>query len=308
MSYKNIQPKRIDHALCIAILLAAFLSPSISLAATFHLAVQTSATTTKNFLSVVVLMDSDKPINTISTSILFPKNIEPTNIDTAKSVVNFWIDKPTWDEASRTLTFSGLIPGGIDGFNLSLLSVDCVVVDPSLTATLSFVSSATEAYLSDGNATPDTLSFENLVFPEALKNGSVASAVAAETPPEAFTPELGKDESVFNGQWFVAFSTEDKGTGIASYEVAERRPGILWSLFPETWQSAESPYLLTDQSLGSEIDVKAIDVAGNVRFESLSPRFPRPLYENGAFWIILIGIFLLYVVIRSKSKGEIIEN
>jgi len=170
---------------------------------------------------------------------------------------------------------------------------------------VSFVSSATEAYLSDGNATPDTLSFQNLVFPEALKNESVTPAVERATPPEAFTPEVGKDESLFNGQWFVAFSTEGKGTGISSYEVAERAPGIFWSLFPEAWKSAESPYLLTDQSLGSVIDVKAVDAAGNVRLETLAPRNPRPLYENGAFWIILISIFLLYVVIRIKRKGKI---
>ncbi len=286
-----------------AVLVSAFLLPSISFAAMLHLQPQATATSTGQGFSIAVLLDSDKPINTISVSLIFPKAVEPTNVRTSESVVSFWIDKPLWNETNRKLTFSGLVPGGLEGLNLPLVTVDCAIIDPKTTATVSFDQLNTHAYLSDGKGTETTPSFQNLVFPIAVGEESLSPNVSSSTPPEVFVPKVGRDPSIFEGKWFVAFSAQDKGTGIASYEVRERNPGLFWSIFPTAWHVAESPYLLSDQSLGSEIDVKAIDNAGNIRVESVAPGFFPPLYENGAFWIILICVSLLYVVTRFKRKG-----
>jgi hypothetical protein len=60
---------------------------------------------------------------------------------------------------------------------------------------------------------------------------------------------------VFGGLYYIVFSTVDKQSGVDHYEVFENG----------AWEKVVSPYKLPDQSLKSEIKVKAIDKAGNER-------------------------------------------
>lgn len=293
-----------NRSFIFGIVLSTLLFPSVSFAATLHLEPQASVLGTQNDFSIVVLLDADQPINTIGASIVFPKTLEPQDIEIGESIVNLWVEKPTWNETTRTLTFSGVIPGGFVGTDGPLVTIDCAVLDPNASVTVSFDPNATVAYLSDGKATPDPLTLENLTLPVAIGKENIAPIIPDTTPPEAFTPEISRDESIFNDQWFLSFSTEDKGSGVASYGVREERHGI-FGVISTAWQPAESPYLLKDQTLQSEIDVEAIDKAGNVRIEVIPARFPLPWYESAAFWIIIIIAFLLYAVVRSQKKGKI---
>lgn len=299
---QNKNGKRIETSAILAFVF--FLLPAISFAATFHLEPQSSVLGTENTFSIAVLLDSEKSVNTLSVGIVFPKSLEPNDIETGESIVNFWIDKPSWNETTRTLTFSGLIPGGVEGTDLPLVTINCAVIDPSASATVSF-DSDTRAYLSDGKATEDALSLEDLVLPVASGKQNLSPDIPDTVPPEAFVPVISKDPTVFNGLWFLAFSTEDKGGGVAYYEVKENRPGILGLFFPSAWQKVESPYLLADQSLRSEIDVRALDKAGNARLEVLPARSPLPWYESILFWIIIVVVFLSYAFIRFKRHGKI---
>ena len=282
-----------------------FLVPSFAFAATLHLEPQASVLGTQNTFSIAVLLDSDKPVNTISVSIIFPKALEPKDVEIGESVINLWVDKPLWNETTRTLTFSGIIPGGIVTTNAPLLTVECDVVDPNISAAVSFDEADSHAYLSDGRGTEDTLTFENLILPVALGKDNLSPDIPDTTIPESFTPQIGRDSTVFNGLWFLDFSTEDKSSGVVSYQVREKKSGVLGLLTPSPWENAESPYLLTDQSLSSEIDVQAINKDGAVRLEVIPPRFPLPWYESLTLWIILILISLLYVVIRVQKKAKV---
>ena len=58
-----------------------------------------------------------------------------------------------------------------------------------------------------------------------------------------------------------------------------------------SWQDAESPYLLGDQSLTDYIYVKATDKAGNERVEMVLPQSAGS--PSLAFWIIIILLICL---------------
>jgi len=99
--------------------------------------------------------------------------------------------------------------------------------------------------------------------------------------PESFETEIHQTPAIFEGKYFIIFSTTDKQTGIDYYEVKEGK---------KDWKKGESPYLLDDQGLKSIIKVKAIDKAGNERIAEYIPEKPFP------YWIIIIIIVGLVII------------
>lgn len=103
------------------------------------------------------------------------------------------------------------------------------------------------------------------------------------TPPQDFTPQIGKDPSVFDGRAFVTFNTTDNVSGISHYEV---KSGLFG-----TWQRVDQGYYkLPGLVLGDTIEVKVVDEAGNERITKvqvdknmLNSVFSRPI-----FWVIMI--------------------
>jgi len=147
-----------------------------------------------------------------------------------------------------------------------------------------------------------------IVISEATSSPKpVAIEVSDTLPPESFKPEIAQDQTVFNGKYFLAFATQDKGSGIAKYEVRESRQKIFSFLYG--WKEASIPYLLADQDLKSYIFVKAVDLAGNERMEVISPEYPLLWYENYSVYIIIIlSIFvflILWKILRGKKQTKI---
>ena len=119
--------------------------------------------------------------------------------------------------------------------------------------------------------------------------------------PETFRPEIARDESLFDGKWFLVFATQDKKSGIDHYEVKETRQGTL-TMFSK-WIPAESPYVLQDQGLRSYVFVKAVDKERNARVTKVSPQNPLGWYENYENWfIIVLGLIIVFAV--RKFYGE----
>ena len=114
-------------------------------------------------------------------------------------------------------------------------------------------------------------------------------------PPEAFDIEIPQDPSIFEGKYFIIFSTIDKQTGLDYYEIKEGE---------KDWQRGQSPYLLEDQRLESIIRVKAVDKAGNERTVLVGPlRFPEKPFP---YWIIILilmgGAIIWWIVRKLKIK------
>ncbi|OGH83817.1 MAG: hypothetical protein A2261_03705 [Candidatus Magasanikbacteria bacterium RIFOXYA2_FULL_44_8] len=128
--------------------------------------------------------------------------------------------------------------------------------------------------------------------------------------PESFKPEIAQDPNIFGGKWFLAFATQDKGSGIDHYEIREdlgfrikNLGGIIKKfLIPKSyllnsWQEVESPYVLKDQKLKSWVYIKAIDKAGNERIEVIPQKYPFQWYESWLWWgIIIVGFAIAYAL------------
>ena len=102
--------------------------------------------------------------------------------------------------------------------------------------------------------------------------------------PQAFKPEISWDSSIFEGRYFLSFSTQDLISGISYYEVSETNKE------EDTWRVMESPYLIEDQSLRGTIKVKAVDRAGNERIVEIIPEAKDFPWQVVVIILIITGI------------------
>ena len=244
--------------------------------------------TEKDF-SVVVNIDAGKSINAIQAVLYIPQELVPIDISEGNSIINFWVEKPNFDEATRLLTFSGIIPGGFQEEKAPLLIVKFKTAKKEGKAILVFNKQKTKVYLHTPEGLEDSLKLESLTLPIAGGKENIGVEIIDSDPPEDFRPEISRDRNIFENRWFLVFATQDKGLGIARYEVCE---GSKRKCAP-----AESPYLLKNQKLNKNIFIKAVDKNGNERVAVLLPQKPLPWYEN--YWIIGIIILGIIAVYRS---------
>ena len=211
---------------------------------------------------VALNISAADPINAIAGAISFSPEIEPYDVSDGSSIINIWLDKPNWDEASRLLTFSGIIPGGFVGKDAPLLILKLQVVgDGEGEALLSFNQEQTKIYLNTPDGIEDELELEELRLPITRGKENIPVKFRDIDPPEPFIPTITRDELIFNNKWFLVFSTQDKVSGLLGYEISEKRGKLAENYNKLSWQVAASPFLLQDQELKSYIYVKAIDKA-----------------------------------------------
>lgn len=253
---------------------------------------------------VTVLLDTQgKNINAMDGKILFPGDIlEIKEIRDGNSVVNLWVEKPHL-AGQGEIYFSGIVSGGYSGGSGKLFSVE---FRARRSGGGNVKISEERAFLNDGLATPDAaIAFADLALRVSTEFPTAENkAITDREPPESFIPEVASNPDVFDGKYFLVFATVDKGIGVDYYEVMEvsRRDGADL----ESWQRAESPYLLEDQNLTSDVYVRAVDVAGNFIVGKISPRFPgdsRSRFALAAIDALAILIVLLLIIWRAKKRA-----
>jgi hypothetical protein len=109
------------------------------------------------------------------------------------------------------------------------------------------------------------------------------------TPPEQFEPAIASDSSIFDGSPFLSFAAKDKASGVARYEV---RYGI------GGWQPVDQTFIrIPGLVLGSSIEVKAVDEAGNEQISRVSLKdLPQvSAYRQWFLWGIIISAGLVAV-------------
>lgn len=244
------------------------------------------------FFEVSVFLNSDyERINAVQGSVIFPDNVlYLKEIHDGNSIVNLWVERPRLSGPGK-IFFSGIIPGGYMGVKGPLFSF----IVKGNTEAKSLISLQDEkAFLNDGLGTAAKTKISNLSFTisEGLQTDNLVSPEDT-VSPEPFSLFIDSDPSLFQGQWFLVFVTQDKGSGIGRYEVKEgSNPFIV----------AQSPYLLKYQSLDRNITVKAVDSAGNTRIASLSASHPRPWYKEDIIWIIIILVIIFLVIKKNLWK------
>ena len=256
------------------------------------------------FIENVILDTESEVINSVEVEISYPSEIlEVKEISTGNSILDLWVSAP--EVKGNTIYFSGGAPNGYEGKDGKLVSIIFLVKKEGVSKEslkIKFLDSS-RVLLNDGKGTEANLT---------LKPGSLSTSEESKlsedewnqllesdkNPPEPFKIKLSKDPLVFNGEYFISFATTDKETGIDHYEVLEIPFN---SKVQKTWKTADSPYVLEDQNLQSEILVKAIDKAGNERISRLNPRS-----NNNYFIIILIlvGLFFSVFFFRRARKSK----
>jgi len=261
--------------------------PKITFGAEFIPSSSVKNVNTGDQFEVNLLLDTQgETANAVGGTITYPTDLlQLKEIRDGNSLVNFWVDKPT--DTANGIIFSGITPGGYTGQSGSIMSL-IFTAKRDGQGSISIKNGELLRNDGTGSAIPFTISnFQFSVAQNTQNVGVQVPAIKDIEAPESFVPEVGRDQNLFDGKWFVAFVAEDKGSGIAAYEVKETRSRI-FDL--SKWTQTDSPYLLSDQDLHSYIYVKAIDKSGNEKIERVSPKYPLPFYENLDDWSILITI------------------
>lgn len=231
-------------------------------------------------------------INALEGKIFFPPDlIEFSEIRVGNSIVNFWIEKPVYQDGH--VIFSGVIPGGYTFDKGLVLSV---ILKAKQEGNTFIKIEDGNTLLNDGNGTQSALTISNLEMNILSARGVVEEPVIKivdQELPDTFKPEISQDPNLFANQWFVVFVAQDKGSGIKKYEIRESK----YRFFNfSRWIEAESPYVLTDQNLTSNIFVKAVDNSGNERIIRLSPANPIIWYTNLENWFIIVIVVIVMLL------------
>jgi len=258
-------------------------------------------------------------INAIEGFIEFPNDIlNVKDFSTGNSILTF-IEKPMINNEKGLISFTGIIPGGYSGRvsgdpGQSNLLGKMIFYTTSTGSAQVIFQDDSRVLLSDGEGTPAKLITGRLILEVELpqkiqlqKDEWQEELEKDKIPPEDFKPEIIK----INNKYYLAFSTKDKNSGIDHYEILEKGSGVaMGKLFlGQNWTEKESPYLLKDQSLSSNIEVRAVDKAGNERIVKLQDTYSLPWYKNYFIWVILIiSIFYMTWRIISKRKQNNIKS
>lgn len=241
----------------------------------------------EKFLVSIFLNTNDDSINAIEGKVVFPEELLVLKeIWDGDSLITFWLERPKAN--GNEIVFSGIIPGGYFDKKGLVLSL---VFQARQEGQGEIALNNAKVLLNDGQGATAKLSLINLPFIIAKQTETEKEAVIEIKDidsPEIFTPMVAQDQTMFNGQYFLVFATQDKGSGIDYYEVQEG-----WGRFIR----AVSPYHLLNQRLDWEITVRAVDKAGNERIAVLPAVHPWPWYQKIIFCgIVIIVISLLYFI------------
>ncbi|MEW5805156.1 MAG: cohesin domain-containing protein [Patescibacteria group bacterium] len=242
----------------------------------------------EQFEAGLFLNTEDEDINAIEGAITFPTDLlELKEIKSGNSIINFWIEEPKITSENRVV-FSGIIPGGFQEKRGLIFSM---IFEARTEGNSVIEIQSIRALRNDGQGTETKTTVANLQF-VILKQAPPFKLAPAEKKdidiPETFEPIVANDPTIFDGKYFLVFTTQDKLSGIDYYQVKERSQLLLFRLFAPDWRRAPSPYLLRDQSLKSEIYVKAVDKAGNERIVKLAPENKISWYQDYSLWFIII--------------------
>lgn len=263
----------------------------------------------ENYTVSLVIDTADESINAVAGRVLIDKALGvPIEVTDSGSIISFWVEQPQVNENTNSIKFSGTIPGGFTGsagvlFSLVMPSYDGPMIDNAIAVT------ELQVLRNDGlgsRSSVSTKSFAigltNEIRDAALEDRLYFEDRTDDIPPEIFSPQVARDDRVFDGKWFLNFATVDKQSGIDYYEVQESKSG---SIQAGKWQRATSPYLLLDQDLQSYIYVTAVDRQGNERIIKIWPRNPVsawPSWQWGLAGVVVLLLISSVYFYKRRSK------
>lgn len=276
----------------------------------------------ETFITKIKIDTENECINAVEVNLNYDKDVlQPIDFSQGESLLTFWIKPPEINRETGEVSFSGGIPGGYCGRipgdpGLSNLLGKIIFKIPAMnledikenSVKVKF-SDSSQVLLNDGLGTKAKLAiygadFKILSKIELPEDAWLQEIKKDNVPPEQFEMEIRREQSIFEGKYFIVFSTVDKQTGLDHYEILETRYKK-----QEKWKVAESPYLLEDQELESIIKVKAVDKSGNERISEYSPLkkyFPWRIAIIAILW--LLGLVVSILILHKKILKKHLSN
>ncbi len=279
--------KNIMRKFLIVATLALCLIPHISFASEMSFSGEKNKfSTNEEFVLHVIINTEDLKVNALEGDVIFPDQVlELKEVQDGNSSVNFWIERPK-AVSPGDVRFSGITAGGFSGPDRLIFTL---VFKAKTVGSGSIAINNVQVLQNDGQGTKINDQEKPFLFSVAQGNGPTTQenlSLKDTGAPEDFVPFVGQDSSIFDGKYFLAFSTVDKGSGINGYFVGEK----FWPFGAVVYNPAVSPYLLQDQSLKSKIYVKAVDNNGNARVVSIPAQNKLGILEQFLLFAILLSI------------------
>ncbi len=243
--------------------------------------------------SIPVMVDvGNDNVNAIEGSLTVPDGLVIDTISTAGSVLALWAEGPSYVVTDRAIEFTGGSPHSIASGKQLLF-----VVHAHAAAQGSYVLTpkSLSAYANDGKGSRLAITSAPVTVMVGAK-GSVPAESGQSTPHTATTlvADLGRDASLFDGKYFIAFYGGDNGRGVDHYEIQEG----WWSRAVR----ADKYYVVKDQSQGTSLYVTAINANGTVAVTTIPAA--HPWKERGVLiaLLLVLAVSILSIVNRFKVR------
>lgn len=255
------------------------------------------------FIATVRIDNESDCVNAINVGLSYSTDsLRAVDFSRGDSIFSLWAVEPTIDTGKGTVVFAGGIPGGYCGriagdpalSNILGKVVFTVISANTARASIQFAP-ASAVFLNDGKGTAAKLSTHGETItlsptPLETENPWLSEVGADTTPPQPFVVDVESTQGVFNGKYYIVFSTTDKESGMDHFEIFEHGG----------WKRIISPYLPGDQSLlgVGDIQVRAIDKAGNIRLgtNSTASSIPQRQFSSDDFIPLIIFVLVILLV------------
>ena len=267
-------------------------------------------------MNVGVFVNSEgESVNAFEGRVTYPTDVLTLKeVRDAGSVATVWMIRPVvgvTDSGVGAVSFSGIAPGGYSGSTGKLFTL---IFEAKALGSPSITVADDRILLSNGAGTSVAAHVSPLTIDIVSNVPLTKLAIEPDTiPPDEFAPMINSTDTAFDGKWFVTFETQDKESGIAGYFVKESLPWMdVLSWFDEAeWKPATSPYVLADQSRKCDVEVKAVDVAGNERegrgqvaYCTVLVPWIRNIFVllGGGILVLIVGVFSLKRLWRKNGR------
>lgn len=246
-------------------------------------------------VSVDVVADTGgTPINSVEASLTYPNDLLVfSGYQETAGIIRFWIEPPHTTTAG-TVSFAGGIPGGADhsvGGNGSSLALVRLLFTVKAAGTASVSVDHATMLENDGKGTPLAHTSSGASIAIAGTTTPAAAATSDTTAPLPFSISYIPRDATNNTPALISFSTTDRESGIARYQVK-----LGWG----RWHDAASPYPVRPALFSYRVQVRAIDLGGNVQQSSTTIPGMLPQWLKIAALVVIAGGFYVIFVVKKR--------
>lgn len=242
----------------ISLLTLVLCAPARTLAAEIYFDPQDSSAGigTEFVIAINATVAIDEPINAFDVAVRIPPSFTPIDTSDGNSVVSLWLERPTFDETTRLLRFSGIVPNGYAGVGGRLITMTVI---PNNAEAVAVVTVDTTTRLYTDAAVPVPVTTGSIEIPIVPSKQNIPVSILDRDPPELFAVEIVRDAALYDGQSVLIFSTVDKGSGMAQYQIRKQWLHLVWG----DWRDAISPFPVGASWFVTRYEVAAYDKVGN---------------------------------------------